>query len=356
MKFNEKGSVTMIVVVTIFFIVILLSSFLIYTSSRRRAQIAETEAISDSYDGDMDEIYETKMAEEDVGDPEGPREVDGVAIPTGFYYVGGTKDTGIVISDSINDTNMYADEEEVPADDLEGNQFVWVPVEDMSKFVRYKDFYMGSYEDISSYYEPAYTRFQYENEQAEYDEMYASVEKYHGFFVGRFEAGKETVNNVDTVVSKKDVMPWGGLPWGDDMSYPGDNGVVAKAKSMYPEGQIEGIKSSLIYGTQWDAIMLWMDPAYETQSCATDSYVINPGNERGYFGSNLPPTTCGSNDNYRVNNIYDLAGNVWEWTMEAYSSDRRVARGGGSNVEATATSTSRRSVGPVTNVSAGVRF
>ena len=61
MKYNEKGSVTMIVVVTILFIVILLSSFLIYTSARRRAQIKETEAISKAYDGDMNEIYNTTI-------------------------------------------------------------------------------------------------------------------------------------------------------------------------------------------------------------------------------------------------------------------------------------------------------
>ena len=39
MKYNEKGSVTMIVAVTILFIVILLSSFLLYPSAIRRAQI-----------------------------------------------------------------------------------------------------------------------------------------------------------------------------------------------------------------------------------------------------------------------------------------------------------------------------
>lgn len=58
MKQSEKGSVTMIVVVTIFFIVILLSSFFIYTTSRRRAQLEETERISNAYDGDMESIYE----------------------------------------------------------------------------------------------------------------------------------------------------------------------------------------------------------------------------------------------------------------------------------------------------------
>lgn len=65
MKLNEKGSVTMIVVVTIFFIVILLSSFLIYTSSRRRAQLEETEKISEAYDGEMEEIYSKVAGKED---------------------------------------------------------------------------------------------------------------------------------------------------------------------------------------------------------------------------------------------------------------------------------------------------
>lgn len=58
MKQSEKGSVTMIVVVTIFFIVILLSSYFIYTTSRRRAQLEETQRISNAYDGDMEAIYE----------------------------------------------------------------------------------------------------------------------------------------------------------------------------------------------------------------------------------------------------------------------------------------------------------
>lgn len=56
-KANEKGSVTLIVLVTVLFVVILLSSFLVYISARRRAQLKETEEISNSYDGDMSAIY-----------------------------------------------------------------------------------------------------------------------------------------------------------------------------------------------------------------------------------------------------------------------------------------------------------
>lgn len=57
METKERGSVAVIVTVTILFILILLSSFLVYTSSRRRVQLKETEIISNSYDGKMQEIY-----------------------------------------------------------------------------------------------------------------------------------------------------------------------------------------------------------------------------------------------------------------------------------------------------------
>lgn len=69
-----------------------------------------------------------------------------VPVPYGFYYVGGTLDSGVVISDNESDKNKYlfADNvkiEDVPAgvaynsdgtvntssSDLKGNQFVWIP-------------------------------------------------------------------------------------------------------------------------------------------------------------------------------------------------------------------------------------
>ena len=52
-----------------------------------------------------------------------------VPIPTNFYYVGGTKDTGVVISDNSADENQGVDS------NLSGNQFVWVPVEQNQKLM-----------------------------------------------------------------------------------------------------------------------------------------------------------------------------------------------------------------------------
>ena len=51
-----------------------------------------------------------------------------VPIPSGFYYVGGERDTGLVISDEESDENQGVDA------DLVGNQFVWIPVEDIDLF------------------------------------------------------------------------------------------------------------------------------------------------------------------------------------------------------------------------------
>ena len=54
--------------------------------------------------------------------------IEGVVIPEGYYYVGGTKAKGIVISDNANDNELDKGKNNVRRD-LEGNQWVWVPVE-----------------------------------------------------------------------------------------------------------------------------------------------------------------------------------------------------------------------------------
>ena len=54
--------------------------------------------------------------------------IDGVPIPEGYYYVGGTKAKGLVISDNVADKELDKGKENVRRD-LAGNQWVWVPVE-----------------------------------------------------------------------------------------------------------------------------------------------------------------------------------------------------------------------------------
>lgn len=59
-------------------------------------------------------------------------EVNGVPIPNGYYYIGGTKDTGLVISDDESDKTKVTEDGKI-LNNLSGNQWVWVPVDDVTK-------------------------------------------------------------------------------------------------------------------------------------------------------------------------------------------------------------------------------
>ena len=83
---------------------------------------------------------------------------------------------------------------------------------------------------------------------------------------------------------------------------------------------INGIKSSMISGSQWDQTLIWFD----TQGEAKKDYVYN-STGKGYYDANIFITT-GSSTDYAVNNIYDMAGNACDWTLEA-SGNTRVRRG-----------------------------
>ncbi len=248
--------------------------------------------------------------------------VDGVKIPDGFYYSGGNIDTGLVISD-------------VEGDDLDnskhGNQFVWVPVPDIDNFKRVAGYISGSKQPYTedNYSEP-YTSG-YSTEGAEYDKMVSSVTKNGGFYIGRFEAGKDTNGNV---IVQKNADVYNNIKWGNATNNPVE-GAVEKAKEFAEQKGYEGVTSTLVYGIQWDATMQFFDNRYidgiPTQDIPNSyvSYSEGKGNYKDDSTNN--PTKTGAKDDYCVKNIYDMAGNVFEWTMEATGSTR-VVRGGSYNM------------------------
>lgn len=93
-----------------------------------------------------------------------------------------------------------------------------------------------------------------------------------------------------------------------------------------------GVKSTLIYGVQWDAIMRWMkeiENTSATKASPQNKYILDSTGKGNYYDSDDTnnPAATGTN-NYEVKNICDMAGNVDEWTMEACNTDGRVGRGG----------------------------
>ena len=253
----------------------------------------------------------------ETGDPNYTE--DGVPIPQGFYYVGGKKEEGIVISDEKEDENKGTNHE--VAKSLKGNQFVWIPVENMNEFIRYEGYMNGILENGLNKITEPYPNGPAE-EKEEFNNMILSVEKYKGFYIGRYEAG----NLNGAVTSKQGIKVWNNIKWGESATYVGTEGAVTKSREMYTDKQKYKVTSTLIYGVQWDAALVFIDPSYKTGTCTSTSYIVNSTGKGNYSG-NLQNT--GNDASYSIKNIYDMAGNVNEWTMEAYiTNGDKTTRGG----------------------------
>ena len=97
------------------------------------------------------------------------------------------------------------------------------------------------------------------------------------------------------------------------------------------------VKSTMIYGCQWDETMSWLkrtkfvgeEEKVDEDSRSWGNYKdsISPANVSGY-GS---PQNTGYSEYWSANKIYDLAGNYSDWTQEAYDLDTRIGRGGNCN-------------------------
>ena len=120
-----------------------------------------------------------------------------------------------------------------------------------------------------------------------------------------------------TVVCKKGVAPYNYVAWGKSMSdtseISGKSGAVYLAKNFASQHNYTSVTSTLTYGCQWDAMCRYIG---DSQSTTPEKNSVE-----------LTGSVAGDVSK----NIYDLAGNCWEWTMEAYSTSYRVRRGGAYN-------------------------
>ena len=276
-------------------------------------------------------------------------------LPTGFTQVSGTTlKNGLTIQDST------------------GNQYVWIEVpmteevyptaglsitnftdEEYTAIEADLHTYTNDYRDGTSYKDEYYsgvglTSDEYTNLKKT---MLKSVYQNGGFYIGKYETGIEnkpkTSGSADTAPTETPVIK--------QNAYPYNYVTCSQAQTLASNMESGNYNTSLMFGVQWDLVLKYLETKGTAQadlkkdSTSWGNYsnnLWNITNENLKYAPNGSGWTSatekakvsksgillstGASDDFSKQGIYDLAGNVWEWTLEytSYSSNACARRGG----------------------------
>ena len=158
---------------------------------------------------------------------------------------------------------------------------------------------------------------------AEYNEMITSIAKYGGFYIGRYELSGTVENPTEKPGVTLTKTNWYNL-------YNACRSSKLQASDK--------VKTQMIWGIQWDVACDFIANKGDQKNIKDSSTWGNysnyntannyaEGSEKYEAGAGEKQKT-GSSENWKANNIYDLAGNCREWTQEANSALLRDSRGG----------------------------
>ena len=213
----------------------------------------------------------------------------------------------------------------VVIEDKDGNQFVWVPVATLADYKR--TWYTG-YDSFSEY-----------SEALPEDEK-TSVERYKGFYIGRYEAGDKESTVAKTLRSSNDVTKTVTIKANQaPYNYVTRTQAVSLAEGFATKQGYKA-KTKLVSSYAWDTTIAFLQKVNSDYGSSSEegnytdtkfSYTdITGARQTKEKNSNVIVPTGQTTP---VCNIYDMGGNVWERTTESYSNTYYpyARRGGGYN-------------------------
>ena len=187
--------------------------------------------------------------------------------------------------------------------------------------------------------------------------MLKSVYENGGFYIGKYEVGigEDTYRNYGTDYTTEHPIDETPVIQQDKYVY---NWVrCSQAQELSESLAVGGKTSSLMFGIQWDLVLAYL----EANGVSENDLKVNSGSWGNYsneafditrgkystdYGANYTTVngtypkpassvllTTGATERNSKMNIYDLAGNVWEWTLEkgTFTGHPCASRGGNYN-------------------------
>ena len=177
----------------------------------------------------------------------------------------------------------------------------------------------------------------------DYANMISSIKKYGGFYIGRYELSNEGVQKEKATLTNKN--------WYE---------LYKKCTTLNASDKVE---SKMIWGIQWDLACDFISKKGEqksiTNSTTWGNYPDSTGNaavmdgETKKYGSKQ---VTGYSEYWKANNIYDLAGNCYEWTQDANNTNNRASRGVDCYTNASNNRVSRRDYSDAYSSNSSKRF
>lgn len=348
---DNKGSISALVVISVLLYSIVLTTAYMKASGKRRIQIQSQILAKEAYEKQFNNLDEIR--EEIIGLP-GTNETQPYYPSSEFKQVKGTNlDNGLVIEDGngnqyvwvevpknttvyptagLNITNFTDDEYKRIEDDLHTYTSVY------RNGTKRKDTWVADNNNTGWFTESEY--------YAQKKTMLKSVYQNGGFYVGRYETGidaskqKQRIFNANS--EKLTIHDATQTPVIKANAYPYTWINRTQAQVLAKNMDSGNKTSSLMFGVQWDLILAFMHTKGNVSNKEINENSVNLGNYKdnnwnitnknakysvddGNNYINCPYEkkqaenvllTTGSSEKFAHMNIYDIAGNVWEYTLE----------------------------------------